>query len=157
MNTVPGPHVDHLGNAGDLACFEPATFTEIYASHVLEHFDYKDALQAALIEWNRVLEPGGRLWVSVPDMDILCRLFLSKGKLSLEDRYFVMRMIFGGHVDEYDYHQVGLNEEILGHYLAGAGFTHIQRVDSFGLFDDTSDMKFHGVGISVNLIAEKEK
>lgn len=155
INAVPGPHVDHLGNAGDLSMFDEGTFTELYASHVLEHFDYKDELDATLREWCRVLAPGGRIYISVPDMDILARMFIAQQKLNLEERYFVMRMMFGGHFDEYDYHQVGLNQEFLQHFLAGAGFTGMRRVQGFGLFEDTSVMEFKGVRISVNMIADK--
>ncbi len=39
-----GPHVDHIGNAKDLSRFDNNTFIEIYASHVLEHFDYVDEI-----------------------------------------------------------------------------------------------------------------
>lgn len=153
IDANPGPCVDHVGNAGDLSRFEAATFTDLYASHVLEHFDYKDALAATLKEWHRVLVPGGTLHVSVPDLDILARLFCERELLSGQDRYLVMRMIFGGHVDQYDYHLVGFNQEFLVQYLANAGFTNMRRVEEFGLFDDTSTVTLHGVPISLNMTA----
>ena len=37
IDANPGPNVDHVGDAGDLSRFDTATFTDIYASHVLEH------------------------------------------------------------------------------------------------------------------------
>jgi predicted SAM-dependent methyltransferase len=61
LNAVAGPHVDHLGNAEDLARFADASFDVLYASHVVEHLDYRDRLAATLREWNRVLAPGGRV------------------------------------------------------------------------------------------------
>ena len=67
----PGSHVDHVGDAGDLARFDDATFETLYASHVLEHFDYQGGLQRALTEWHRVLVPGGTLLISVPDLEVL--------------------------------------------------------------------------------------
>lgn len=155
LDANPGPVVDHVGNANDLSRFADGTFAEIYASHVVEHLDYKDELARTLKDWHRVLAPGGRLYVSVPDMDVLAELFLAKDQLSLEERFFVMRMMFGGHVDRYDYHVVGLNEEFLGEFLELAGFDNVRRVGDFGLFEDTSAMRFRGVAISVNLIAEK--
>src|ERR1700743_1099354 len=109
IDANPGPIVDHVGNAKDLSRFEAGTFGEVYASHVLEHFDYKDELLATLKEWHRVLIPGGMLHVSVPDMDVCARLFLDKQQFTTEERWFIMRMIFGGHVDQYDYHLIGLN------------------------------------------------
>jgi predicted SAM-dependent methyltransferase len=36
----PGPIVDHVANARDLSVFPDHTFERIYASHVVEHFDY---------------------------------------------------------------------------------------------------------------------
>jgi predicted SAM-dependent methyltransferase len=155
IDANPGPCVDHVGNAGDLSRFESSTFTDVYASHVLEHFDYKDELLATLKEWCRVLVPGGTLHVSVPDLDILTRLFCDRQQLSPQDRFLVMRMIFGGHIDRYDYHLVGLNDEFLAQYLAAAGFTDIRRVSELGFFDDTSTASLGGIPISLNVTAVK--
>ena len=157
INAIPGPHVDHLGNAKDLSRFEAATFTDVYASHVLEHFDYKDEIFVTMFEWCRVLVPGGSLHVSVPDLDILARLFLDRERLSKADRFMVMRMIFGGHLDQYDYHLVGLNDELLMDLLSKTGFTNIRRVAQLGLFEDTSTVIFCGVPISLNMTAVKAK
>ena len=159
LNAIPAPHVDHVCNANDLSQFSDCTFVEIYASHIVEHLDYKDELLATLKEWYRVLEPGGKLYISVPDLDILARLFIERNKLSTEERFSVMRMIFGGHVDEYDYHAVGLNDEFLAAYLNAAGFENlgIVKEGGFGLFEDTSSMTFKGEFISLNMIAEKPR
>ncbi len=155
VNAVAASYVDHVGNANDLSQFDNNTFAEIYASHVVEHFDYKRELLHTLKEWRRVLRPGGKLYVSVPDMDILSQLILTKDTLTFEERFFVMRMLFGGHVDKYDYHVVGLNEEFLTQFLVDAGYVNIQKVEGFGIFDDTSNMMFKDVAISLNMIAEK--
>jgi predicted SAM-dependent methyltransferase len=157
IDAIPGPCVDHVGNAGDLSRFADNTFSELYASHVLEHFDYAGGLQAALREWRRVLVAGGIIYVSVPDLEVLSDLFVRKDQLIVDERFFVMRMMFGGHVDQYDYHVVGLNEEFLVGFLHGAGFENIRRVDRFGIFDDTSSMIYKDVSISLNMIAEKPK
>lgn len=45
--------------------FEDDSIEEIYASHVLEHVEYDSP---ALSEWYRVLVPGGRCTVIVPDL-----------------------------------------------------------------------------------------
>jgi predicted SAM-dependent methyltransferase len=153
LNITPGPGVDHVGDAVRLTAFSNGSFTEVYGSHVLEHFDYRDGLMAALREWRRVLAPGGTLRLSVPDLDTLARLFLDRQSLNLNHRWHVMRMIFGGHVDPHDYHLVGLNEEFLGALLLEAGFVQVQRVPRHGIFDDTSDLFFAGVCISLNMTA----
>ncbi|MBN8524996.1 MAG: methyltransferase domain-containing protein [Planctomycetes bacterium] len=155
LNANPGPHVDHLGNAKDLSQFPDGTFGEVYASHVLEHFDHAREVQPVLCEWARVLAPDGRMLVAVPDLDVLCRLFLDRQRLSSEDRHFVTMMIYGGHIDQYDFHYAGFNDEILADRLRHAGFKACQRVDSFGVFEDTSTMLFKGTPISLNMIAWK--
>ena len=155
LNAVPAPYADYVGNAINLSRFADNTFAEIYASHVVEHFDYKNELELTLKEWWRVLIPGGKLYVSVPDLDTLAALFLQKDRLNIDECFFVMRMIFGGHVDEYDYHVVGLNEDFLTSYLKIAGYINILRVKEFGLFNDTSNMQFKGAAISLNMTADK--
>ena len=155
LNAVSGPHVDHVCNANNLSQFADNTFFEIYASHIVEHLDYQGELPATLVEWNRVLVPGGKILISVPDLDILAEMLLLKNKLSVEDRFRVMRMIFGGHLDKYDYHVVGLNEEFLARYLHHSGYVKMKRVAEFGLFDDGSCETFKGIPISLNVIAEK--
>lgn len=155
LNANPAPYVDHVCNANDLSQFADNTFIEIYASHVVEHLDYIGELPNTLKEWNRVLVPGGKIFISVPDLDVLATLILDKNKLSIDERFFVMRMIFGGHVDKYDYHVTGLNAEFLTVFLNAAGYIKIRRVQEFGLFNDTSSMLFKGTAISLNMIAEK--
>lgn len=155
LNALPADYVDHVCNANNLEQFEDNTFEEIYGSHIVEHLDYKEELLSTLKEWLRVMKPGGKAYISVPDLDILCQIFVQRDKLSVEERFQVMRMMFGGHVDEYDYHVVGLSYDILGTFLVDAGFVNIKRVQNFGIFDDTSNLLFKGVPISLNIIAEK--
>ncbi len=155
LDANPGPCVDHVANASDLGTFEDNSFEQIYASHVVEHFDYRNQLVGTLKEWCRVLKPAGTLCVSVPDLDTLARLFADRTLLSAQDRFLVMRMIFGGHIDKHDYHLVGLNEEFLTGYLHASGYTGMRRVPEFGLFDDTSTLTLKNIPISLNMIAIK--
>lgn len=155
LNAMPESYVDHVGDARDLKRFPDNTFEEIYASHIVEHFDYMGELENTLREWFRVLVPGGRIGISVPDLDILSRLFIQSDQMSFEDRFLVMRMMFGGHVNEYDHHKVGLSQDLLSGYLMLAGFTDVARVDAFGICDDSSNASFKGVRISLNMLATK--
>lgn len=155
LNANSAPYVDHVCNANDLSQFSDNTFSEIYASHIVEHLDYHLELVNTLKEWNRVLVEGGKIFISVPDLDVLAGLILEKNSLTVDERFLVMRMIFGGHVDKYDYHVVGLNEAFLTDFLNATGYVNIRTVDAFNLFHDTSSMLFKGVAISLNMIAEK--
>jgi len=155
MDALPGDHVDHIGNAVNLSQFPDRTFAALYASHVLEHFSYQHELPAVLQEWQRVLIPGGKIYLSVPDLDVLAQLFINREALSPDDRYMVMRMMFGGQISDYDFHKVGLNSEFLASFLNAAGFENICKVNHLGLFEDTSNTIFANVPISLNIIAEK--
>lgn len=154
LDISPGPAVDHVGSCTDLSFLADGSCAEVYASHVLEHLSYRDELLRALREINRVLQPGGRLRAAVPDLEILCKLFLSPA-LDGPSRFHVMRMMYGGAADEHDYHRVGLSFEFLGGFLHTAGFRNIIRVESFDLFADTSALRFNGVAISLNVEAQK--
>lgn len=155
LNIIPGPHVEHVCNANNLSQFSENTFSALYASHVLEHFDFKKELLPVLKEWHRVLKPGGNIYISVPDLEVLAQLFLLKHELNIQERLFVMAMMFGAHVNEYDFHYTGFNQDFLTAFLYEAGFVNMRRVNSFGFFQDTSVMLFKGVPISLNMIAEK--
>ena len=154
VNLQPGPAVDRVGDCADLSAFADGSVEDIYASHVLEHLGYAQKLPAALREWHRVLRKGGRARISVPDLDVLCRLFLDAAGRT-PDRILIMRMMFGGQLDPQDFHYVGLSCDILSGLLADAGFAQVQRVSEFGLFDDTSSARMFGALISLNVVAYK--
>ena len=147
--------VDHIGDAADLSRFSNGTFTMLYASHVLEHFPYLRQLVPTLKEWARVLTDDGQMLISVPDMDVLCRMFLDKKGLAPEERLHVMRILFGGQSNQYDFHYAGLNMEILTNYAQQAGLKVSRQVRRFGLFPDHSDYQFAGKFISLNVVLVK--
>jgi predicted SAM-dependent methyltransferase len=150
-----GPEVDYTGNCKDLSQFAASSVDAIYASHVLEHLGYQEDLLRALREWFRVLKPGAPVMISVPDLETLCRLFLHP-QSTADNRFQIMRIMFGGQMEPHDYHYVGLNLGFLRSYLKVAGFADIERVQDFGIFEDTSKMKFGGVPISLNVKAVKQ-
>lgn len=153
LNVQPGPEVDYVGDCRDLGQFADASVDEIYASHVVEHVPLAE-LPSTLAGFWRVLKPGGRALISVPDLDVLARLFLdNRGRTA--DRIMIMRMMFGGQTHAHDFHFVGLAYDMLAELLRGAGFSRIERVEDFGLFSDTSTLRFQGVPISLNVVAWK--
>ena len=153
LNIQKNKDVDFIGNISDLGQFENESIEKIYASHVLEHVKQQEVLKT-LKGVHRVLKKNGELYISVPDLDILCKAFIHSN-LTLEQRILMMRIIFGGQIDKYDFHYFGWNQEIMLHFLKLAGFKTFKRVESFNLFNDTSDYKPLGFPVSLNVIVTK--
>ena len=153
LSDTPADGADHAGDVRDLSRFSDGQFELVYTCHSLNHLSLLEILPV-LKELARIIQPGGRLMISVPDLEVLCRLFGSP-HLGVNERFHVMRMIFGGQTNESDFNRIGLNHEFLQHYLLAAGFRSVNRVDGFGQFDDASELKPFGVPISLNLTASK--
>jgi len=155
LNVQPDTHVDFVGDCRDLSQFDDNSIGEIYASHVFEHLSYVGELLAAFQEVQRILEPGGIFRVSVPDFELLCRMFLHP-LMKAENRFFIMNLIFGGQQDAFDLHKVGLTYEFMSSYLKQAGFSSWKRVAEFGIMDnDCSSIRYCGQLISLNIEAVK--
>ena len=153
LNIQKNDGVDFVGDITDLSQFEDESIDEIYASHVVEHIDQKN-IKKTLKGINRVLKNDSKFYISVPDLDILCRIFIEK-TAPLKVKFHVMRMMFGGQIDEFDYHYFGWNYEFLNSYLIEAGFKKNERVKTFDIFNDTSSFAPYGPLISLNVIAYK--
>lgn len=52
--------------------YEDNSVDEVYASHVLEHFSFRETADV-LAEWARVLKPGGIMRISVPDSALVTK------------------------------------------------------------------------------------
>lgn len=153
LNIQQKPGVDFIGDINDLSQFNDSSCSEVYASHVVEHVKQNQIISTFKGIY-RILIPDGKFYVSVPNMDILCQLYLDRN-LDFNQRWHVMRMIFGGQVDSFDFHFIGWNEESLCLYLSSIGFSKIYVTDSFNLFEDTSNFSPYGKKISLNIIAIK--
>jgi SAM-dependent methyltransferase len=149
INTMPGPHVDIVTSAADLSMFQTGQFDLVYASHVLEHLPYRRELPAALFEIFRVLGPRGQLWMSVPDLRRIARAFLDPA-LSLERERVLLQVVYGGQLDEFDFHYWGFTFPTANWTFHQVGFSHVEEVGPFTVFNDTSTNMY-----SLNLIAYK--
>ena len=145
--------VDFLGDISDLSQFENNSIEEVYASHVVEHVPQKK-VNETLKGVYRILSENGKFYISVPDMDVLCKIFIDP-KATPKVKFNTMRMMFGGQLDEFDFHYFGWNFEFMRDFLTNAGFKRIEKVKSFSLFKDTSDYAPYGEPISLNVIAHK--
>jgi predicted SAM-dependent methyltransferase len=105
--------------------YEDNSVDEIYTNHALEHVT-KAKIVPTLTEWRRVLKPGGRLTIGVPDLEWCVRMWLAH---KTNDWY--MDIIFGNQEHEGESHQTGFTKEIMLHYLGLAGFKKVSVSDVF--------------------------
>ena len=150
VNVEDREGVDVRSTVTDLSMFPDGSAVEIYASHVYEHLGYQEELPKAFAEAKRVLMPGGRLRIAVPDLEVLAQLILNT-QHDVNAQFFVQRMVMGGQSEPFDFHKTGFTQNILIALLKVHGFKDFRRVEDFKLFDDTSKLRFNGMPISLNM------
>lgn len=110
--------------------FDDNSVTEILASHVFEHLNPYHSI-AILKEWLRVLKPGGRLIMEMPDIEQLCKRFIAA---NTGERYGILNAIYGS-VNTTDVggpdnitspHLFGWWPQSLHDHLYNAGYTQIE-------------------------------
>lgn len=75
LNVLPNSNVDYVWDAAKRLPFRDGTFEVVYASHILEHIPWYNTEQV-LAEWVRIVAPGGRLEIWVPDGLKICKAFV---------------------------------------------------------------------------------
>jgi predicted SAM-dependent methyltransferase len=123
--------------------FKDGEVDSIWSSHTLEHAPYGKIIET-LKEWNRVLRPGGRLIVQVPDFNYVARYWLVG-----PDRRWAEAMVFGLQSTDGEYHKSAFTAETLEGDLKGSGFD-VKRVE---LRQTHSQMTLQAVAVK---LASKE-
>jgi SAM-dependent methyltransferase len=118
------PGVDKAGvNVSELRDFGSGTQDAIYASHVLEHVP-RPRTFSTLIEWNRVLKPGGLLRIAVPCWEATVKRFNQEG-----DYENLLNWIYGGAENPHNVHFRQFTFAGLKTLLVEAGFKRVSRYD----------------------------
>ena len=136
IRNVPG--VDVVADVAHLP-FKDNSIDECIAYNILEHFA-PDRIHAVLKEWHRVLKPGGKLRVGVPDGELIFDRY-KKGILppvnkkpgweglvhSLFGNMKELRQRHGEEAEKYMHHML-FSEDYLKKCLAAAGFTNFKKI-----------------------------
>jgi predicted SAM-dependent methyltransferase len=161
IDAVPYPHIDHVATIDNLNFIPTDSVELIYCCHVLEHFKRNDVVRV-LKEWHRVLIPGGKLRVSVPDFAALVQVYAKTPNLKL-----VIGPLFGRQDYLYNIHYNVFDRASLTEQLKEAGYGSVEPYDwrntEHASVDDFAQAyiphmdKDNGVLISLNVEAVKAK
>lgn len=148
IDTRMQPGVDRVDNIGILKRYQPGCAEKIYASHCLDHFSRWE-YPRVLKRWRELLAPGGRLFLSVIDFNVIARMYLNAEA--------TMPELIGPLVAAQDYdsnvRHMHWDRATLAADLMVAGFDVIEDFKPF--HDDCSTAEIRGVPISLNLRALK--
>jgi SAM-dependent methyltransferase len=145
--------VDYISEANKLP-FDDNTFDLVYSSHVLEHVK-KCETQSVIIEWVRVLKPGGIIRLSVPSLENLIKIYQLSGDIKN-----IVGPLMGGQTYDQNFHYNVFDTKSLTEYLEIAGCEAVHTWDyrrtSHSKFFDFSQATTWEIPISLNLEARKK-
>ena len=129
-------------------------FDTIYLCHVLEHFPLHE-VQSTLRVFHNLLNVTGKIYISVPDFEILSSIYLAR-RVTLD---YIVRAIHGGQEYPENTHYVSFDAAFLTNFLASVGFHSITRyLPGDFLPHDVVDTSTYEIGdkqISLNICATK--
>jgi len=138
VDIFKGPTVDEVFSMLDIP-YEDGTIAEILSEHSLEHVPFQLA-EDALKEWFRVLQPGGKLNLFMPDFEVCCQRYLEAPLESpnfFQTRAWYKATIYGiqksqaGEPDDAQVHKCGFSKEEIRIVLTRNGF-QIESVENYG-------------------------
>jgi predicted SAM-dependent methyltransferase len=138
----PDYPVDFVLDASKSLPFDDSSVDAIKAVDILEHISYQNTLDV-LKEWNRVLKPGGELYVQVPEAGVAITNFVNNPKQQVVDRFkgyppivSLAWRLLGGHFDmeyvkneehwRYNAHYALFDSDSLRWYLNRSGFVVVR-------------------------------
>lgn len=112
---------DIVAGVLDLSVVPSNWAEEIIASDLLEHIGRRQTCHA-LLEWNRVLSPGGRLYVRTTYLPGLLKRITYDWFGSIETHKQLINDLFSTQAYEGDYHFTAFTEKLMRFYMWACGF-----------------------------------
>jgi SAM-dependent methyltransferase len=147
-----GPHIDFHCDIRRLPEDWADTFDVAKSHHVLEHFGFEQS-QDVLTEWFRIIKPGGKIEIAVPDLQAFAEhvaagnfdVITQGGLWGDQGHPFWMQGEYGGydgprwlpHSTDHNHHKSGYTARFLIDLLKRVGFVNVKaerRLGSWELF-----------------------
>lgn len=139
-------------DVSNLWMFKDDTVDEIYASQILEHFPHVQT-EKVLKEWFRVLKPGAKITIGVPDFHRAVEIYQQHGLCD-----WVVNQLYGDQIYPLAFHYVPFNFARLAKLMDTVGFKRIKRIKDmpYGINDCSSNVfNLDGKSVSLNVEAYK--
>ena len=121
IDGIAYPHIHYIRAIDNLKPFAPESVDLIYASHCLEHFSFRK-VPKVLSEWYRILKKEGTLRISVPDFELLLKIYNENN----QDIETIIQPLMGGQDYKYNFHMTVFNQKNLDKLLKNTGFRNVQ-------------------------------
>ena len=115
---------------------------EIFSCGTLEHFK-KDQFNKIVKEFYRILSPGGKVIIGVPDLNKIMKAYHEDNN----DINMINQYIFGAQANEFDVHKIGFDVKNLKKWLYETGFSEV--------YEEKYDLPFHKPEFMMKIICIK--
>ncbi len=138
VDIFKSPKIDEVFDMGDIP-YKDNTIGAIYSEHALEHVSF-ERVEEVLKEWFRVLQPGGELFLYMPDFENCCKSYINapidhphfmNTKAWFKYTVYGIQKSQGGEPDEAQFHLSGFSKEEIKIVLERNGFV-IDKVENYG-------------------------
>lgn len=150
---------DVIDDITSLRKFRDGFADVIYACHVLEHMSHAE-VPRVLATWHRVLRPGGLLYISVPDIDRIVKIYTQHWEhFQTRPNSPWIGLLYGGQEDRYDFHKTGFNLTWMTELLERCGFSDVTEYahepHPFGVRDASLSREPFPEYFSLNVTAKR--
>jgi predicted SAM-dependent methyltransferase len=121
IDALVARHIHYIRPIDNLAPIPDNYADLVYASHCLEHFSHHH-VNSVLIEWRRVIKPGGILRLGVPDLDQLIGIYEHSGR----DVEVIQGYLMGGQTYPLNAHYTAFTRASLSSRLTAVGFNEVR-------------------------------